>query len=145
MIGHEILQVTGCGILLTRGDALLLQLRKDTGQWCIPGGLMELGETFLECAVREVYEETGLAVRSAQLFGIYSGREFFGQYPNGDKTYSPNIIFLSDDFSGESRPDEIETQLIRFFERTGLPDNIVDCQKHWICDWANKKQPVIVK
>jgi len=27
-----------------------------------------------------------------------SGKDFFAEYPNGDKIYSPNIIFISEDF-----------------------------------------------
>ena len=35
------------------------------GLWCFPGGSLELGETLVECAVRETLEETGLRLRNA--------------------------------------------------------------------------------
>lgn len=143
-IGHDTLYVTGCGILLIKDDKVLLQLRKDINQWCIPGGLMELGETFLECAVREVLEETGLSVNSANLFGIYSGKDFFAEYPNGDKIYGTNVIFISDDFTGELHSDTTETLGHKYFGRDELPENIVELQKHWILDWADRKQAVVV-
>jgi 8-oxo-dGTP diphosphatase len=54
-------------ILISTGHPgrVLLGLRKDSdgsGAWGLPGGYIEFGESFEECAVREVYEETGLQI-----------------------------------------------------------------------------------
>ncbi len=53
----------GIGIVLLRGDEVLLIKRGKPpalGQWSLPGGAQELGETAEECARRELREETGL-------------------------------------------------------------------------------------
>lgn len=42
-------------------------LEPQRGKWGIPGGFLELGETLAEGAARELYEETGIAVRPDQL------------------------------------------------------------------------------
>lgn len=41
------------------------------GEWSIPGGLLELGETLRQAVVREAMEETGLAIEPGDLLGVY--------------------------------------------------------------------------
>lgn len=51
--------------LVKRGQAPLL------GEWSIPGGMLELGETLRHGAEREALEETGLVVRATELLGVF--------------------------------------------------------------------------
>ena len=51
--------------LVKRGQAPLL------GEWSIPGGMLELGETLRQGAEREALEETGLVVRATELLGVF--------------------------------------------------------------------------
>lgn len=93
LIGNEMLITVGCGVILEQDNQILLQHRTDRDVWGIPGGILEPGESFLEAAVRETFEETGLIVEHLDLFGIYSGKEGFALYPNGDQVFSVQIIF----------------------------------------------------
>jgi ADP-ribose pyrophosphatase YjhB (NUDIX family) len=52
-------------LLVKRGKAPLL------GEWSIPGGMLELGETVRAATEREALEETGLVVRATQLLGVF--------------------------------------------------------------------------
>jgi 8-oxo-dGTP diphosphatase len=52
-------------VLVKRGHPPLL------GEWSIPGGVMEVGETVREAAVREASEETGLKIETLELLGVY--------------------------------------------------------------------------
>jgi 8-oxo-dGTP pyrophosphatase MutT (NUDIX family) len=55
--------VPAAGVLAVDDQGrVLLQRRRDTGQWAIPMGKQELGETVAQCAVRETLEETGVTV-----------------------------------------------------------------------------------
>lgn len=59
------------------------------GQWALPGGFAEVGETVETAAVRETAEETGLAVELARLIGVYSDPE---RDPRG---HNVSIAFLA--------------------------------------------------
>jgi 8-oxo-dGTP diphosphatase len=58
---HEDVHVADAVVYKTTGELLLVQ--RHDHSWWIPGGRVELGETFAEAAVREVAEETGVIVR----------------------------------------------------------------------------------
>jgi 8-oxo-dGTP diphosphatase len=56
----------GVGVVVWRDDKVLLVRRGKAprqGEWGIPGGAQDLGETLFETATREVREETGLTIR----------------------------------------------------------------------------------
>ncbi|MGD6876091.1 NUDIX hydrolase [Bacillus infantis] len=144
MIGHETLFTVGCGIIIENEGEILLQHRTDEDNWCIPGGVMELGETFEQTAKRETLEETGLEVQRLELFGIYSGEKCFVEYPNKDRVFSVQIIFKTSSFSGTLKQTGDESREHRYFEKHGLPGNLNPRQKKFIQDWAEgKKTPVL--
>jgi 8-oxo-dGTP pyrophosphatase MutT (NUDIX family) len=58
---------TSCGVLVTDGRRLLLGHATRSPRWDIPKGLAEPGEAFAAAAVRELEEETGLAVPESEL------------------------------------------------------------------------------
>jgi mutator protein MutT len=66
--------ILGVGAVVIDGDRVLLIKRGRApllGEWSIPGGAVELGETVREAVVREVLEETGVAVEVAELLGVF--------------------------------------------------------------------------
>ena len=76
----------GCSAAVFDGQGrILLTKRSDNGQWCLPGGAVDPGETVSEACEREVLEETGLQVRVKRLIGIYSYSDQLVVYPDGNK------------------------------------------------------------
>ena len=71
---------------------ILLTKRSDNGQWCLPSGRIEPGESVSEACQREVLEETGLEVEITRLIGIYSNPNQIIEYPDGNKIH---LIALS--------------------------------------------------
>lgn len=55
------------------------------------GGLVELGESLEEAAIREVKEESGYNVEITSLYGIYS--KYFAIYSNGDEAQTVCTLF----------------------------------------------------
>ncbi len=54
-----------CVLLIRRGQPPLL------GEWSLPGGVLECGETLREAVAREAREETGLLVETGEMLGVY--------------------------------------------------------------------------
>jgi mutator protein MutT len=59
----------GVAVFNAQGDVLLVQRGKppSQGQWSLPGGLIDLGETLADAARREVWEETGISIQVGEL------------------------------------------------------------------------------
>lgn len=65
--------MVGVGVVVWRGPELLLIRRGKPpriGDWSLPGGMQELGETVRETAAREVREETGLEIEVTRLIDV---------------------------------------------------------------------------
>lgn len=121
-IGHERLQIVGASVFVYKDGKLLLQKRKDNGNWAAHGGCVELGETVEDAAKRELFEETGLTANNLKLFGVFSGKDLFYTYPNGDKVAIISIDFICDDFSGDLVRQTSETTDLQWFDLDNLPD-----------------------
>lgn len=94
------------------GRILLVKHRKGARQyWVLPGGRLEYGETFHECAVRELKEETGLDIevegivylseaiapdRSRHIVNIYmTARVTGGQLKVGNESVLAGVDYLT--------------------------------------------------
>lgn len=122
VVGHRPLIMTCAGVLvLNEYNQLLLQKRADNGLWGYPGGSMELGESFEECAARELREETGLVAKELVHYMNISGDAVHYFYPNGDEIYAAEEIFLCRAYDGVLQRQESEVFELKFFNLDGLP------------------------
>ena len=83
-IGHKPMISAGATVVVIQDNKILLNLRSDTNTWGIPGGSLELEETLEEAAARELKEETNLQAENFKLLNVFSGRDVYFKYPNGD-------------------------------------------------------------
>lgn len=98
-LGSRPLIVAGSGVIVVNDkNEILLGKRTDNGYWDYPAGSMEIGESFEECARREVLEETGLYCDDLEFLMNLSGKESFYEYPNGDKVYLTAMIYICRDY-----------------------------------------------
>src|SRR6266852_1277418 len=66
--------LVGVGAVIVQNDRVLLIRRGQApllGEWSLPGGVLECGETLREATIREAREETGLSVETGELLGVY--------------------------------------------------------------------------
>ncbi len=73
----------GLGVILEKDGKILLGMRhpdpdkadsafRSAGEWCLPGGKLEWGESFEEGAIREVKEETGIIIKNPQVISVHN-------------------------------------------------------------------------
>ena len=122
-IGHEPLIGVGATTLVFNDKKeLLLNLRSDTNTWGIPGGSMELYETIEETAVRELKEEAGISADKLELVTVLSGKEYYFEYPNGDKMCTVIVLFKVLNYTGEVKVSDNESKKLEFFSLNNLPN-----------------------
>ena len=82
---------------------------------------MELYETIEETAIRELKEETGISADKLELVTVLSGKDFYFEYPNGDKMCTVIILFKVLNYNGEIKVSDNESKSLKFFPLTNLP------------------------
>jgi 8-oxo-dGTP pyrophosphatase MutT (NUDIX family) len=124
-VGHDLVLMPGATVLaVDSAGRILLTKRSDTGEWCLPGGAAEAGGSFLQTAVTELEEETGLQVAPEDLVPIgclsEASMNTFA-YPNGDVTHYFAVCFLARRWSGQVAAHDQESTEVAFFSPDHLP------------------------
>ena len=108
------LVVGSSAIVVDDQNRILLQRRADSGNWALPGGAMDIGETLAESAIREVKEETGFEVRIERIVGIYSDPGHVFAYDDGEVRQEFSIC-LACAITGGSLRVSSESTAVEFF------------------------------
>lgn len=118
-IGSRKIILNCAGAVIVRDGKILFQRRTDNGKWGLIGGLVEMNETYEEAALREIREETGLAVKLDSFLGIFHNHDMV--WSNGDAAHVISAMFTASIVSGEPRIDE-ESYELRFFGKEEMPE-----------------------
>jgi len=114
-----ILFVGARGVILDEQHRLLLIQRSDNHRWAIPAGAMELGESMEQCAIREVWEETGLRATSLTPFAFHTSYTYTNEWGH---TYQQILMsFRIHTWEGELRKVTEESVDAGFFPLDALP------------------------
>lgn len=97
----------GIGVIIVNqnGDVLFGKRRGGLAPYySIPGGRLEAGETFEECAIREIKEETGMDIEDPKVIAVTNNLKTF----KNEGVHYISVVLLAKSFSGEAKVMEKE-------------------------------------
>jgi ADP-ribose pyrophosphatase YjhB (NUDIX family) len=118
--------IVGADAIIYQEKKILLMKRHDNKLWASPGGLVEVGETPAEAAVRELFEETGINGTLDRLLGVFDSRKWQSQM----KFHMYHFLFLIDGDTSSMHTTE-EALDLGFFSKDDLPP-LSPGHKKWI-------------
>jgi 8-oxo-dGTP diphosphatase len=88
------------GVVIDNGRALLIRRGSEPllGEWSIPGGTLELGETLEQGVARELFEETGLTVRVIELIEVFDRIYLESAAGTGEGKKGPRFHYVIVDY-----------------------------------------------
>jgi ADP-ribose pyrophosphatase YjhB (NUDIX family) len=111
----------GSALVVDQHGHVLLQRRADSGNWALPGGTMDIGETLGQCVIREVKEETGLDIEITGLLGIYTDPHHVIAYADGEVRQEFNVTYLGRVVGGTIAVSDESTD-VRFVDPADFDD-----------------------
>ncbi|MFE9538509.1 NUDIX domain-containing protein [Streptomyces sp. NPDC006691] len=100
---------------------LLLIHKTDNNLWALPGGGHDIGERIGDTVVREVLEETGIAVEIDSVSGLYTDPQHVLAYDDGEVRQQFSICFRAHPTGGTLRTSS-ESKEVRWVDPADLDD-----------------------
>lgn len=128
-----------CAAGRTRDGRWLLIRRGDTGEWALPGGTLEWGETLRDSVVREVAEEAGvLRCVPGRLVGVYSR-------PDRDPRFHAVTVVVECEVDEPAQPpmNPLEIREVRLFRADELPAEMAFGMQDMIAAALDRREPVL--
>ena len=133
-LGYDVLRATlwpvviGARMMLVKDNSVLLVHHSYLPGWHFPGGGMKRGETLLETARREAYEEAGAVVTGKlRLLGFYTG----SSHGHDDHT----AVFVCEDFVLQPPTDRWEIIGRAFWSLDNLPPTTTRGYRHVVAQY----------
>jgi len=122
---HDVLPAAFAAVRNSAGELLLVR-RIDDGNWELPGGRIEVGESVSDAVVREVAEESGITIALIGFAGVYSDPSHVLVDPSGSIHQQLALCFHAvpavADAGDQPRPDGIETNAAAWCANADMAD-----------------------
>ncbi len=112
----------GSTVLIEYNKKLLLEHRADSERWAIIGGSLEANESLVDCAIREVREETSINLDKdiLDLIKIYDDPSIIISYPDGNAYRSIMVVYHMKLLEQPNLVVSEESRELCFFSQTEL-------------------------
>lgn len=118
--------VPSVNVVVADADRILLIRRTDNGNWAVPGGAIDLGESMIAAAVRETREESGVDCEITGLIGIFTDPRHLIHYTSNDEVRQEFSIMLLGRAIGGELTASSESSEVRWVALAQLPDLQMD-------------------
>lgn len=121
---HDVLPAAFAAVRNAGGEVLLVR-RIDDGNWELPGGRVEVGETVAVAVRREVREESGIPIELVAVSGVYSDPTHVLVDPDGSIHQQLAVCFHAVPAAGDGvrpRPDGTETDAAAWYDPAAAAD-----------------------
>ena len=128
----------GANAIITCGDKILLEKRRDCDLWGLVGGGVKKQETPLQAITREIYEELGVRVSQSRLekLQVYGEPGRIAAFQDGSIWRMVIVIYKLELEEGTPLTISAESKDLRFFTREELKDiDIVITHSDVVEDW----------
>ena len=133
-------------VVVNDAGSILMIRRTDNGNWAVPGGAIDLGESVTQAAVRETLEESGIECAITGIVGIYSDPRHVILYTsNGEVRQEFSIVLTARPLGGQPTPSS-ESSEVRWVPAADVLGYTMDrSMRIRINDFlARGKSPVVI-
>jgi ADP-ribose pyrophosphatase YjhB (NUDIX family) len=119
--------VPSANVIVVNDDGEILLIRRsDNGNWAIPGGAMDLGESLPDAAVRETAEEAGIDIEVIGLVGIYTDPRHVILYTSNNEVRQEfSVVFVGRPIGGTLTTSDESTE-VRWVHAKEIPSLPMD-------------------
>jgi mutator protein MutT len=143
-LAHDVLPAAFAAVRNRAGELLLVR-RIDDGNWELPGGRIEVGESAAAALVREVAEESGITIELTGLAGVYSDPTHILVDPDDTVHQQLALCFYARPTPAatttQPRPDDDETDAAAWFTITDIDDLKIHPAMRLRIDHALRQSP----
>jgi len=119
--------VPSVNVIVADDDGRILLIRRtDNGNWAVPGGAIDLGESMIDAAVRETREESGIDCEITGLLGICTDPRHLINYTSSDEVRQEFSIVLIGRAVGGEPTTSSESSEVHWTDPALLPELQMD-------------------
>jgi ADP-ribose pyrophosphatase YjhB (NUDIX family) len=138
--------VPSVNVVVVNDDGEILMIRRtDNGNWAVPGGAIDLGESVAQAAVREAREESGIECEITGIVGIYSDPKHVILYTsNGEVRQEFSIVLTARPVAGRPTPSS-ESSEVHWVPASAISGYTMDrSMRLRIDDYLDRKESPVV-